>query len=49
MENSLGNTTKEKVVEVLKNCAVALKVDNFVVDTVVSLTKDKTLTQDPGR
>ena len=38
--NTRENTTKEKVAEVLKNCAMALKVDNFVVDSVVSLTKE---------
>ena len=38
--NTRANTTKEKVVEVLKNCALAIKVDNFVVDSVVPLTKE---------
>ena len=32
--------TRLAVAEVLKNCAMALKVDNFVVDSVVSLTKE---------
>ena len=39
--NTRGNTTKEKVEEVLKNCAEAIKVKNFVIGTVVSLTKDE--------
>ena len=39
--NTRANTTKEKVLEVLKNCALAMKVENFVVDNVVPLTKEE--------